>query len=319
MKFLFFIAIFILTLNLYSAERLPVFVRETPSSVICRDMDGLEQEIPKKPKRVVICYTSLVGPWYLAGGTALATVSTSSRETLPEAAKGIQTVGGFGNPDVERIMELQPDLVILSGRVDKQRALREILIGKNIKTLLLNYENYNDFAFMLDAFIRINAADPNIIKEAERVRSDCISIIRKAETLKSPRPRFVSFFASARDAAGESNVSNTACIASSLGAVNIIPESKVPKGGNSIKYSMERLLIENPDIILFTTMGDSKEIQERMKRDFMSDPAWQNLKAVKENKVYFLPNALFLYRANARFPEAFRYMAEILYPNESWK
>ncbi|MBG0765459.1 MAG: ABC transporter substrate-binding protein, partial [Tissierellales bacterium] len=45
-----------------------------------------------------------------------------------------------------------------------------------------------------------------------------------------------------------------------------------------------------------------------------SNDAWNSLTAVKEGRVYYLPKDLYLYKPNARYPEAFKGLAEIVYP-----
>jgi iron complex transport system substrate-binding protein len=56
-----------------------------------------------------------------------------------------------------------------------------------------------------------------------------------------------------------------------------------------------------------------------MKDKFVKDPVWASLRAVKTNHVYFLPSDLFLYRANEKYSDAFRILAQAMYPEENWK
>jgi iron complex transport system substrate-binding protein len=72
--------------------------------------------------------------------------------------------------------------------------------------------------------------------------------------------------------------------------------------------------MEDPDVILVTTMGDAEEIRDRALKDFTESEAWKSLRAVREGRLYFLPNDLFLYKPNSRFPEAFAALADRLYP-----
>ena len=95
-----------------------------------------------------------------------------------------------------------------------------------------------------------------------------------------------------------------------LGAGNIASGIRGVRAG----FSFERLLVENPDVILVVTMGDAEALKEKFRREIMSQEAWKALKAEKEKRVHFLPADLFLYQPGTRYPEAFRYLAKLLYP-----
>lgn len=293
-----------------------LLVRETESSLVCKDDDGAEVELRKRPQRVIVCYTSFVALWQLAGGRAIAMADTANKANLPESVRGIPTVGAFVNPNMERILSLSPDLVLLCGKIEKHRAVRDMLAERKVQSVILDYENYKDFLRLLELFAKLNGKGVEDVPEAAKVVAEVDAICAKAAKLKGPR--FASVFASAKDISLETANANTAGMAALLGGVNVLPASLAKKGSGSVKFSMERLMMEDPDIILFTTMGDAKEIQERMRRDIMDDPAWKGLKAVKGGKVFFLPNALFLYKPNERFPDAFRHLAKILHPEEAW-
>ena len=46
----------------------------------------------------------------------------------------------------------------------------------------------------------------------------------------------------------------------------------------------------------------------------MSNPAWEGLTAVQQDRCYVLPKDLFHYKPNARWAESYAYMAKLLYP-----
>ena len=79
-------------------------------------------------------------------------------------------------------------------------------------------------------------------------------------------------------------------------------------------YSMEALVEKNPEIIFITFMGDSEEIENRLRADVKSNPAWASLEAVRNNKVYLLPERLFLLNPGLHYPDAVKYMAKTVYP-----
>ncbi len=293
-----------------------IVVSETADSLVCRDADGNAVPLKKRPQRVIVNYTSLIGIWYAAGGTAVAMPDTQDMTEVPPAARGIATTGKTTAPNVERILSLSPDLVILASAMTPQRAVADILKENGIQCILLRYETFDDYIGVLDLFLRLNgkslSSDPNAVSIVRGVDAT----VGKSVTL--PPLRFLSLFASVREVQAETSRAHTAFIASALGGRNIVA-SGGPQSPLRVRLSMERITMEDPDVIFVTTMGDQPKVQARMKEDFMASDAWKGLRAVKSGRVYFLPNDLFFYKPNERFPEAYRYLAAILHPGETWK
>ena len=215
-------------------------VKEMTDSVVCREADGTEITLKKHPQRVVICYGSLVGIWYCAGGRAIAGPDVTSITTLPEAARKLSSVGSFNNPNVEQILLLKPDLVLLVAQQGKHRAVREILNQNHIPSLMVNYENYRDFTHLLELFCRINGASPATVPGAQKIIAEVAAVTTKAKTLS--HPRFMTLF-TGHGVTVETSSGNASAMAELLGGENIVKESR----GTSVKFSMEKVALENPD------------------------------------------------------------------------
>ena len=88
----------------------------------------------------------------------------------------------------------------------------------------------------------------------------------------------------------------------------------IEKNPDAAPYSMETLAEQNPEVIFVTSMGNVDEIKKNMLDAVKSNDAWQTITAVKENRMYFLPQDLFLLSPGLRYPEAVRKMAQLIYP-----
>lgn len=78
--------------------------------------------------------------------------------------------------------------------------------------------------------------------------------------------------------------------------------------GNLQTMTMEQLLLWDPDVII--TGNDEAEVES-----IMNDTAWQNLKAVKNNKVYANPKGIFAWdRYGVEEALQFQWCAKVLYP-----
>ena len=97
-----------------------------------------------------------------------------------------------------------------------------------------------------------------------------------------------------------------------LNTVNISDNSGT---ADTKTFSMEKIIQEDPDFIFVQTMGtDLGKIEERLKNDALSNPAWASLTAVKEDRYIVLPKDLYIYKPNQRYAEAYEGLAKILYP-----
>ena len=79
----------------------------------------------------------------------------------------------------------------------------------------------------------------------------------------------------------------------------------------SESLNMEYILTEDPDAIFFSLMGDADAALANV-NDLLSQPAWQQLRAVREGNVHILPKELFHFKPNARWAEAYAYLIDAL-------
>ena len=77
---------------------------------------------------------------------------------------------------------------------------------------------------------------------------------------------------------------------------------------------MESIIAQDPDYIFVTTMGSSDEAAMKSVEDMLlSNPAWKELSAVKNDRYHVLPKALFHNKPNNRWGESYQMLADILY------
>ena len=60
-------------------------------------------------------------------------------------------------------------------------------------------------------------------------------------------------------------------------------------------------------------MGKEEDITKAMEKDMTSNPAWNHLKAVQNNKVIYLPSKLFLLNPGLQTPEAMARLVQDAY------
>ena len=77
--------------------------------------------------------------------------------------------------------------------------------------------------------------------------------------------------------------------------------------------SIEQIVLQDPDYIFFIQQGDNAEGTKSNIESFISEnPAWSQLTAVKEGRVYLLEKELYALKPNERWAEAFEKLERIL-------
>lgn len=307
--FAFLPTTFLLLAPLAGAE--PGIVSESAETIRYREVDGTETLLTKHPRRTIVGNASFADPWFTAGGSAIGVPTVRSQQALPEQARDLPRIGVLRSLNLEKIFAMKPDLVLINANLHAHRAVRHHLIDAGIPNVALDYTNFHDYIGILDLFCRLNGGSVETNSTAKRI----ISQVRKLteEAARLPSPRFAVLFVASGGFVLESGDLNIPTMAEMLGGTNIARQES-----GRLKYSFEQLLIDDPDIILINTMGDSKALQKKFTRDLISQPAWQQLKAAKTGRVHFLPPELFLYMAGSRYPEAFLHLAKLLHPEKEF-
>ena len=84
-------------------------------------------------------------------------------------------------------------------------------------------------------------------------------------------------------------------------------------GSVNVEINLEDIYALDPDIIFMSEFGDTG--LHTLEDMFGADPVWQELRAVKNNRVIALEKALFHNKANKNYNESYRTMAQYLYPD----
>jgi iron complex transport system substrate-binding protein len=270
---------------------------------------GRTVSLSPRPKRVVVLLNSLLDLWYMSGGTAVGRVNGTTN--VPPEAFGIEDLGTFASPNAEKLFALKPDLVIFSGTSSAQLNLRELVDRAKIESVSVSYDNYDDFPSIVELFTRITGRNDVYERVSADVSKKVDSIVARAPRERGPS--LFILFSTTKALSAELPTTDTGSIAARLGGRNVVSSSPI-KGADRIDFSMEDLIVADPEVILIATMGDVELCKARIAKEFSSNAAWGGLRAVKNGRVHYLPKDLFMYKANARYPEAFEYMARLLYP-----
>ena len=276
-------------------------------------VDGRDKEvsISKNPERAVVLFNSYLEVWINSGGKVVGRLEETEEKEIIEA-KDAEIVGKQGAINLEKIIALEPDLVILNSNQKSQMELVPILEENGIEIIALNYFVKEDYFRMVRLFTALNNREDLYEEYAIKIREEIEEIIEKAPEDKGYK--VLLMVASPKKITVRSSGSYVGEMLKDLHTINISDE--ISTSSEQIDFSMEKILEEDPDFIFVQTTGSDKEkVLERLKKDVEDNPAWASLKAVKEDRYIFLPKELYMYKANQRYGEAYEGLAKILYPD----
>lgn len=278
--------------------------------VIFTDSSDEEVTIKKNPQRVVVLQNSLLEMWDQAGGTVVGRVE-ESEDKIVENAMSAEVVGAMGSPSLEKILALQPDLVIISSSYTAQREMRPLLIQNNIQVIDLDNDLLEDYYKTVRLFTAITEREDLYENHVNNIQKKIDEIITKAP--KDKNYKAVIMFATAKSITVRDSNTMVGEMIKDLNVINI--SDSTDTGADTKTYSIEKILQEDPDFIFVQTMGsDSEKITERLKSEALDNPAWASLTAVKEDRYIVLPKDLYLYKPNDKYPEAYEGLAKMIYP-----
>lgn len=270
-----------------------------------------EVKLDKKPEKIAAISGTYLGILYAAGGESIARADSNGGSPLPEGTESLESVGAVYNVDIEKVVSLNPDLVI--AQFGLQNRVVPALQQSNIPVVSLNMRTYDDVVEKLKLMGKITENEEKVEKIIEGMETDKKVILDK---LPEKSKKVAILYVTSKEVSLKLDNSIAGNVANMLKLENIAAGTKAQgMGGENVPFSMEKIVESDPDVILVTTMVGSREQAEAtMKKELESNPIWKELRAVKEGKIEFLPQSHFLYNPGEKFVEGIEFMARAVYP-----
>ncbi|MBQ9479572.1 MAG: ABC transporter substrate-binding protein [Selenomonadaceae bacterium] len=277
---------------------------------ILTDQIGRQVTFKVKPERIAVTSAGFLEPLHQLDGNIVG--RPDSRTQMPEWAKSadIASIGPVYQIDVELLIACRPDLVIINKGMNEK--LLGVLSENNIHALVLDMKTFGSFKRVMRTFAILTdneSKGEDMIADMERRIDDVI------ETLPKENHRVAILHSTAQGLSVQLEGSIAGDIVKKLGWTNVA-DGMTPLENNpdAAPYSMETLAEQNPEIIFVTSMGPIDEIKADMENMIAGNEAWRSIGAVRDGRVYYLPQDLFLLSPGLRYPEAFETIAQLIYP-----
>lgn len=281
--------------------------RTFPNTRYVESYDGVCVAVPDHPKRILALSSAydtillgLIEPDRLVGINKLSTYPEYSMEA--ERAKLVKPV--MSSYPLEKIIALNPDLVIAPDytTADVIEGLRHMGIptvvvagGTTVESII---KNVTDIAYIVGEEEKGQFYNQKIHREIDQLK-------RLGLSIPTNQRKSVLFVSSMDGYTGTGSLFDDMC---KYMSINNAPHvlglpPRTPFGD-------ERVLAMNPDYIFIPSYkGMDKSLSSR----YLDNPAFQNLPAIRENRVKALP-ASYLYTMNQHIGEAMLAIMHTVYP-----
>jgi len=269
--------------------------------------DGVQVGVPENPKRILALSSAfdtillgLIEPERLVGINKLSTYEEYSLEA--KRAKLVKPV--MSSYPLEKIIALKPDLVIAPDYIsaDVIYGLRHMGIatvvvssGSTVEDVI---KNVTDVAHII-------GEDEKGSFYKQKIRRELDELQRLGESIPPEQRKTVLFVSSMDGYTGTGSLFDDMCkymyVYNAPNRIGLPPR---------IPFGEERVIAMNPDYIFIPSYkGMDKNLADR----YLLNPAFQNLPAIRENRVKPLP-AAYLYTMNQHIGEAMLAIMHTVYP-----
>lgn len=285
---------------------------------VITDCSGTDVEIPQNVERIV-CTSASAVPFLLGMGVEDKIIgahgSTLGHSWAAVFYDGFKEEAGkvtlFGkNPNAEELISAEADLVIL-----KDAAYAEELRKAGIPAVCFKYTNKEELYAAVDMLGEIFGSDAKAyaVKWEEKLDSTIETISKDLAEIPETEKCNVYYVDATGAEASNENLFLTA------GGGSFVEYWINTSGGNLVtspykdieQIDQEEGLSLNPDTIFICGW-----LEYTAKDIMMSDPLWQDVPAVKNDRVFLMPTSLASYdRFSVELPLMLDYTANKMYPD----
>jgi iron complex transport system substrate-binding protein len=272
-------------------------VQKTTDLVQYTDGIGRQIKLPRHPQRIISLAPNVTETLYLLGAQDRL-IGDTTQCTWPEGAKRKPKIGDLLNPNYEVILAAKPDLVIASTAGNDRNAVMK-LSGLGAPVYVVAPRTVEKIFQSVEEIGRITDCNERGLQLVAQMKERLKQIRLRIQGLPPVRAFFITWLDPLL-APGKNTFEND--VLSLAGVISIT--ANIPQFYP--RYSLEQLLVENPDVIL-TVKQEGNPIP-----DFKKIAGWRDLRAVQEGRVYVLTE--YLQHPSPLFVDGVEELARKLYP-----
>jgi len=260
---------------------------------------GRKITFDKSPTRIISLAPS-VTEMLFAIGAGDHIVGVTNYCDYPQEVKFKTRIGGMTNPNYEKIIELNPDLIIMTVEGNTKEDFNK-LEQLGMKIFVMNPRNFNGISSSILDIGKITGYERNAEELVSQLRTREENVRRLVETLSKPKV-LVLISLNPIMTAGSNTFVNE--MVETAGGINIAGTEPIPYP----QFSREEILKRNPDVILAPS-----DLMLSVEQIINAYPEWKMLRAVKDKRV-FLIEANLMQRPGPRFIDGLEEITKAIHP-----
>ncbi|MFW6267067.1 MAG: ABC transporter substrate-binding protein [Halanaerobium sp.] len=294
--------IFLILMTFVFAVSLPVMAQDYPVNYT----DALDREvvIEEEVEKIITLAPSMTEVVY-ALGLEDKLVAVSSACDYPEEALEKDDVGRIDEPDIEKIVALEPDLVLAESVTDDESVERLSELG--IKIIGFNPESINDTIDMIEDVAYLTSAEEAGDEVTSRMESDYQNlkelVSEKLENNERKRV-FYEIWSDPLYTAGEGTFIDS--LIHDAGGYNIGRDAE----GSWPTYSLESLIDADPEVYVSSAHStpEGLTLEELRERE-----TFREISAFKNDRLYLVDQDL-VNRPSPRIIDGYREFIQAIFP-----
>ncbi len=265
-----------------------------------KDEVGREVIVPFPPKKIISLAPNVTEILFSLG-LDQEIVGVSIHCNFPQKAQSKVRVGSYISLDFEKIVSLNPDLIIATG-AGNTKDMVDRLEGLGFPTYVIfpkNIEGVMRSVGHLSQLVGREKEGEAIVQEMKRRREKVVAL-----TLSLPRPRvFLQIGEAPIVTVGKNSFADD--LIRLAGGENVAGNEKEMYP----RFGMEEILKRSPEVILISSMNPMENYQKVLQEW----SRWKTIPAVKNGRVYLIDSDL-IDRPSPRIIEGLEEMARLLHP-----
>ncbi len=261
------------------------------------DSSGASVVIEKEPDKIV-SLSPVTTEIVVAVGGEDKLVGRTSYCDYPASVEKIEVIGDLITVNLEKILELSPDLVIGSAFLDE--SIREQLDNAGVKVVTI----YTDDSF--EGTYKDIKSIGNIINHSDTANKVVLGMQDKVETIKNKVAKAKTkpsvYLTVGFGAGGEFTATGDTFIHQ---MIEMAGGENIASDGKQWSFSLEKIVERNPDILIYSKVLDENEL--------INTVGYKDLDSVKNGKVFSIESNL-IERTGPRLAEGLEELVKIIHP-----
>jgi cobalamin transport system substrate-binding protein len=264
------------------------------------DQMGRKVVVPKNPKRIISLAPNITEILF-AIGAGDRVVGVSEFSNYPNAARSLPKVGTYIKPNLERIIELSPDIVIATADGEKEKEVKK-LQSLGIGVYVINPTDFSGIIATVREIGTLVAADVKAEEVAQEMEKKIDEVKERVSGLKVVKVLLTFSMEPIITMSSGTFQDDMIRIA---GGTNIAAGVKV----RYPRFSVEEIIVRAPEVIVVTSMSPGDDLKK-------ANELWSRfgtIPAVKSGRIYMI-NSDIVDRPAPRIIDGLYELARLLHP-----